>query len=162
MLLSLPLSWESDNCITPAAGDLILLFFSEQCVLCWRLRAPGQGEGPGCLQGSCVGGRRFGRAPTPQYRDQQLQAWARPQQSGWRSLSNSLRARGGRSPCSLLGWWALSPHGPWGCSPGEEVGVICRFQAGALGLGRSSLTLIILDGGHPISRRFGESLLCDR
>lgn len=59
------------------------------------------------------------------------------------------------------GWGPCLPTAHGGCSPGDEVGVICRFRPGALGLGCSSLALIILDGGHPISRCFGESLLRD-
>lgn len=40
-------------------------------------------------------------------------------------------------------------------------GRFADLRPGALGLCRSSLTLIILDGGHPISRCFGESRLRD-
>lgn len=53
------------------------------------------------------------------------------------------------------------PHGPWDILQVMWWGRFADFRPGPLGLGRSSLTLTVLDGEHPISRRFGESRLRD-
>lgn len=57
---------------------------------------------------------------------------------------------------SLAGWGSVSPR-PRGDVLRWRGGGALGPRSGALGLGAPPLTLIILDGGHPISRCFGES-----